>query len=574
MTPDIDQQAFAKQRVGPRRVAQRAFLGALLFACVPAAPIWAQAPQHFWSQGFGGASTALGRVLAVDGTGNVIAAGYFNDTVDFGGGPLVSNGQDDAFVAKYDTDGNHQWSLSFGDVLDDSPRGIATDAAGNVFITGYFEGTVDLGGGPLVSAGDRDIFVAKYDAAGNHAWSQSFGNFASDSGTDITTDSQGNVLFTGFFRDTVNVGGTDLASAGSSDILVAKFDTDGAHIWSERFGGGGAEAGTDIATDTTNVILAGSFNGPVSVGDSTFTPLGEIDIFFAKYDADGNHLWSQAFGDIESDNALDLTTDAAGDIFLSGWFGGTVSVGGTPLVSNGALDGFFAKYDPDGNHLWSRGFGAANADYAQWIETDASGNVFVTGSFFMSADFGGGTINAAGDNDAFVAMYDTDGNHTWSHAYGDADTDLGAAVAVDPAGDVLILGNFLGSIGFGGLVLTDAGNGEMYLAKLGTTIVGVEQLPVPGAATRLAMGQSRPNPTRARSTIDVMIPSSGHVRLRVFDARGRLVTTLVDRHVERGRYSIAWDGRGAYESPLPSGVYVYRLESGGESVSQKVTLVR
>jgi hypothetical protein len=153
----------------------------------------------------------------------VIVIGGFGDTVDFGGGDLVSAGDDDIFLAKYDASGVHQWSRRFGGAGYDQGYGVAVDASGNAMVTGFFSGTVDFGGGNLESAGSVDIFLAKYNTSGVHQWSERFGGAIFDPGKAVGVDASGNVVVTGYFFGTVDFGGGNLESAGDSDIFLAKY---------------------------------------------------------------------------------------------------------------------------------------------------------------------------------------------------------------------------------------------------------------------------------------------------------------------------------------------------------------
>ncbi|MCH7666561.1 MAG: hypothetical protein IH936_11615, partial [Acidobacteria bacterium] len=161
-----------------------------------APPAWSQSPTHLWSESFGDISTNEGRAIAVDEAGNVVLAGSFEATVAFDGG-FTSAGDSDIFVAKFNPDtplyAQHLWSRRFGDTGLDVGYAIAIDGDGNVIVTGSFERTVNFGGGPRTSAGSSDIFVAKYDAGGNHLWSQRFGDTGPDVGHAIAIDGSGNV---------------------------------------------------------------------------------------------------------------------------------------------------------------------------------------------------------------------------------------------------------------------------------------------------------------------------------------------------------------------------------------------
>jgi hypothetical protein len=199
--------------------------------------------------------------------------------VDFGGGPLTSGGGYDGFVAKLDPAGNHLWSKGVGDA-----RGhVTTDAAGNVLVGGAFEGSVDFGGGPLVSAGGYDVFVAKLDPAGNHLWSKHFGEGGQQACDGVATDASGNVLVIGDFNGPLDFGGGPLANAGFDDVFVAKFDPTGNHLWSKRFGDWSEEEGHGVATDAAgNALVTGVFEGTVDFGGGPLTSAGGHDVFVAK----------------------------------------------------------------------------------------------------------------------------------------------------------------------------------------------------------------------------------------------------------------------------------------------------
>jgi len=196
-----------------------------------------RAQSHLWSQRFGDTDRDAIEGVAVDAAANIIIVGHFAGNVDFGGGALTSAGLYDIILASYDENGTHNWSQRFGDTVNDEGFAVAVDSEANIAITGYFRGSVDFGGGAVVSDESEDIFVAKFDIAGNYLWSFGYqGGSNSDEGQDIAFDPDGNVLVTDDFGDTVNFGGGPLTAGGFNDIFLLKFDADGNHVWSYAFG--------------------------------------------------------------------------------------------------------------------------------------------------------------------------------------------------------------------------------------------------------------------------------------------------------------------------------------------------
>jgi FlgD Ig-like domain len=362
---------------------------------------------HQWSQRFGSTgSGASGFAIAVDGSGNVVVAGYFAGTVNFGGGNLVSAGNIDIFVAKYNASGVHQWSRRFGGASNDLSRAVAVDGSGNVVVAGYFQGTVNFGGSDLVSAGVQDIFVAKYNASGVHQWSQRFGSTSGDEGMAVGVDGSGNVVVAGYFQGTVDFGGGNLNSAGISDIFVAKYNSSGVHQWSKRFGSFGTDVGYAIAVDGSgNVVVTGHFINAANFGGGSLVSAGAEDIFVAKYNASGVHQWSQRFGSTSLDQGHAVAVDASGNVVVTGYFSGTVNFGDSDLESAGDLDIFLATYNASGVHQWSKRFGSTLGDLGYAVAVNASGNVVVTGAFYGTVNFEGGNLVSAGSNDMFLAKY-------------------------------------------------------------------------------------------------------------------------------------------------------------------------
>ena len=420
-----------------------------------------------WAQRFGGIEEDAGYSVATDASGNVFVTGNFKGTVNFGGSNLVSAGDFDVFVAKYNAAGVHQWSQRFGSTNVDKGSSVAIDASGNVLVTGYFIGTVNFGGGNLVSPGGTEIFVAKYNTAGVHQWSQRFGSNQDEEGTSVSVDATGNVFVGGFFAGTTNFGGGNLVSAGSIDVFVAKYNAAGVHQWSQRFGGTGLDRSYSADVDPSgSVVVSGEFSGTVNFGGNNLVSAGLLDVFVAKYGGDGTHQWSQRFGSTSNDSAISVAADASSDVVVSGYFTGTVNFGGSNLVSAGQQDIFLAKYSAAGAHQWSKRFGATSFDAGLAVATNGSSDVFVAGQVVGSVDFGGGSIAGLGGIDIFVAKYGADGTHQWSRRFGsNGNFDFGYALATDVPGNLFATGSFGGTANFGTGNLVSVGDPDIFVAK-------------------------------------------------------------------------------------------------------------
>ena len=447
---------------------RRGLLTFTLLAAQLILAVAAAASGHVYSRRFGGSSDQAVAAVVADGGGNAVLAGLFAGSIDLGGGVLTSAGGDDAFVAKLDPNGNHLWSLRFGDASAQGATGVAVDAVGNVFVTGYFSGAVDFGGGALTSAGGQDVFVVRLDANGNHVWSRRFGNSSNQAGAGVAVDPSGNVLLVGTFSGSIDFGGGSLTSAGSTDVFVAQLDAAGVHSWSRIFGDASAQTGVAVAVDGDgNVFATGAFSGTVDFGGGGLTSAGSTDAFLVKLSAAGVHAWSKRFGDASGQTGIALAVDASGSPVCAGSFAGSVSFGGGTFTSAGSTDGFVAKLDSSGNHLWSHALGGTGTDAANGVAVHGAGDVVVTGGFQASADFGGGTLTSAGGTDLFLVRWAAAGTWLTNERAGDATDQEGRAVAVDAPGFAIAAGRFQGSIDLGGGTLTSAGGHDAFAAKLG-----------------------------------------------------------------------------------------------------------
>jgi hypothetical protein len=225
-----------------------------------------------------------------------------------------------------------------------------------------------------------------------------------------------------------------------------------------------------VAVDSEgNVIVGGYSDGPIDFGCGLLqTAAGDTPVLF-KLDPAGNCLWSRAFTVPQtgaSDQVRTLAVDVTGDIYVAVTFYGSVDLGGGTMTAVGQSDIAVAKYDADGNYQWALQYGDAGIQIAFGIALDPSGNVLVVGAYTGALDFGGGALTASGGLDGFIAKLTPAGAYVWAHAYGSSGNHEILAVASDPSGNVLVTGENLSTMDFGCGALTSAGLSDVFIAKL------------------------------------------------------------------------------------------------------------
>ncbi|MCH8904655.1 MAG: T9SS type A sorting domain-containing protein [Bacteroidetes bacterium] len=288
-------------------------------------------------------------------------------------------------------------------------------------MTGWFEDTVDFDPGAgifnIASNGKQDIFIQKLNAGGNFIWAKSIGGSLTDVGRSITTDIFGDILLTGNFRGVVDFDPDtsvfDVSSLGSEAIFIMKLDTAGNLIWAKPTPGNLYSRGYSIATDPLgNVCVTGWYWGKVDFDPGAayyyMTSKGYDDIFVLKLDVGGNFIWAKSMGStFPAQVGESITVDTAGNVYTTGYFRGNVDfdpgASTTYIWSNGINDIFIHKLDSGGNFIWVKTMGSSSFDEGRSITSDASGKVYVTGSYRSTVDF-----------DASAATYKLTGSSTGS----------------------------------------------------------------------------------------------------------------------------------------------------------------
>jgi hypothetical protein len=455
---------------------QFSFFFFLFFAC----NCEAQNTIFKWAKGLHGNSFKSSNDIKVDAAGNVFIVGSFKGLADFDPDTTISNltsaGNDDIFIAKYTNHGNLIWCKRMGGTNQDEAVKMALDTAGNIYITGYFNGTVDFnpnaGINSLTATGGRNTFVCKLDNNGNYLWAKKFSN-SYNQAFSLDCDASGNTFITGEFLQTVDFdpGAAILNLTGqgfASDIFIVKLDDQGNLVWVKAIVGDNSEFSTDIKVDQIgNVYSCGYFYGTADFDPSAANfSLSSVkptttDMFIAKFDLNGNLLWAKSYGDSLDDFGYRLAIDLAGNVYCVGWFYGAINF--DQGVSNfsistyqGSKNGFILKLDHVGNFVWANGILGFGEIVMNDLTLDSLSNIYITGNLIYTADFDFSATNydlySDAGPDLFIAKYDSSGVFHFANNVGDTNPfgtgAFGNAIALDNNQNIFVTGGFIGTIDF------------------------------------------------------------------------------------------------------------------------------
>jgi hypothetical protein len=321
----------------------------------------------------------------------------------------TANGAQDVFITKFDPDGDFLWARTWGGSSSDDGYGAETDEYGNVYITGQYQSTVNFnpaGSENRTTNGYQDVFLSKFDSDGNFIWVRTWGGPNWDYGHDISLDSSGDVYCVGWFAGTVDFdpsGGTEEHTADADPgVYLSKFSPSGDFIWARTWGGSryqGYDFGIGVNTDNGSyVYVAGRYSGIVDFdpgpGDASHTYLGstpdDVDAFVSSFDSDGDFRWVATWGSSGVVRARGVDTDEYGNVFVGGDFNGYVDFDPDPIDeenhSSANLDISISKFDSSGDLLWVRTWGAGGNDRTGMLAVDKYGNAFFTGILQGTAD--------------------------------------------------------------------------------------------------------------------------------------------------------------------------------------------
>ena len=457
----------------------------------------AQVPTFEWVKTFGGPQDDVISLLKKDASGNTYNVGFFNGTVDFDPGTgvtnLVSAGAEDIFITKLDASGNFLWAKSMGGTSTENPYAMFLDSNGNIYITGYFNGTTDLDPGPGVqsftSAGGTDIFMSKLDASGNFVWGKRIGGSGAENSADIETDYNGGFILSGYFSGIVDMdpgtGTQNLTSAGNLDVFISRFNLNGDLQWSRRIGGTESDYPNNIDCDATgNVYVTGTFDGTVDFNPGApvenGTSLGGYDIFIEKLTLSGDFVWKKTVGGTDWDMPRSITLDPSGNIYYIANFNSTVDfdpgTGVQSYTSPGIYgDVIISKLDNSGNFVWAKQISGNGMEICYSVMLDSQNNIYCIGGMSETTtdyDPGPGShtiVSTGSQREIFILKLNSSGDFNWVRTITGPNHHYAGAMALDGT-HLYVAGGFFGPTDFdpgaGVYSLTPVGSEDAFLLIL------------------------------------------------------------------------------------------------------------
>lgn len=465
-------------------------------------------PVLTWNTFLGGSSLDEGDDIIVDGSGNIYVTGYSD--VSWGNPIRAFTTIPDAFVAKLDPSGNLVWNTFLGGNGGDLGYGITLDASGNVYVTGNSNATW---GAPIraYTTGISDSFVAKLNTNGTLLWNTFLGGAGIDEAREIAVGGSGNVYVAG--RSSSTWGSPVIrAYTADMDAFVANVDTNGNLVWNSFLGGSAFDEAYGIVVDgsgnifvtgfsTTTILANGSWGNPIRA----YTAFR--DAFLTKLNSGGNLIWNTFLGGSGNDEGFNIALDGSGNTYVTGY---STTTWENPIRAFTANeDAFAAKIDTAGNLIWNTFLGGGSSDQATGIDTDGSGNVYVTG--YSSGSWGTPIRAFTVGNDAFAAKMETGGNLVWNTFLGGNGQDYGYGIDVDGSGNVYVTGP--GNATWGTPIRAYTADMDAFVAKLGfpplviSTSLRAVMSPGPSNFT-VTFSKDISNPAGSTSTDDATNPNN------------------------------------------------------------------
>jgi len=444
-----------------------------------------------WVGAINGTDSNFGYDLDKDQNDNIYVCGAYVGSANFnlltGSTLQTSNGSSDVFLAKYSKNGDLIWVKVFGGGINDAASRVKVGVNGAVYITGTFGGTVDFdptsGTDNHTTVYREDVFVSKFDTAGNWIWTKTFGGNQNDKVNALETDSNGNIYLGGEFEETVdfNPGGatTSRTSTGGADGYILSLDSNGLYRWvSVVTGSQSSDEGIGgIKLNRSNeLVVAEIIRGQLNYAS------------VSKYNLSGALIWSKSFQNKSTQGGFvmigDLEIDVNNNIIAVGQFYNEIDFDASNseliLEANNGVNGYVVKYNQSGGLVWVKNINTQNIPSVTFgitapfkVKTDQKNNILIVGTYKGGTDLDPDTNNMvkiqseSGSEDILIASYNQNGEYIWHESFGGSDDERAVSCELLENNKIVSIGYFTGAVGFNPNdstkdVLTTLGSGGYY----------------------------------------------------------------------------------------------------------------
>ena len=453
----------------------------VLFFCLTSTT---EAQTWQWAKNLHGPNQDQVLTVETDNFGHIYVGGQFRDTLRFSSTNFLvaTPGSFDGFFAKYDDQGNVQWSKKFGGNAIDAAHSIAIDSTGNLYIAGYSRSTntVTYGSFSFTGTGNDKTFILKTDSTGTLIWGKLVTAGTSNAyPKQIAVNNSGTVGLIGNYAFlNLSIESTTLTLAGSEDIFVASYNsTNGNFNWATSINGQYQDYGHSIKIDeNNNIYYSGYGNSPLTFAGTYTAPFtAGYETFVAKLNANGTHGWAKRYAGIGDDICDGLVLSPSGHLYTAGYFNaGNRTLNDTTFTILTVHNMYVQKLDLQGNSDWTKIYSGNPLGRIGGIATDPASNVWIAG--YLGSCFNFDTTQLCGsstDYTKFLVKIDPWSNTLFAVKGGNK-VNNGSIdnLAVDPLQNGYIVG-YYGSTGgevatFGTHTITNQGSNDGFLAKVNT----------------------------------------------------------------------------------------------------------
>ncbi|OAB77957.1 T9SS type A sorting domain-containing protein [Cochleicola gelatinilyticus] len=552
-----------------------------------------RAQEYFGTTSIGDTSIDINYRSAVNSQGEIFTLGLYSGTLTLGDATITwEGGNADGFLTRHDSNGTPLDIKGFGGFMDDVALDVAIDINDNIYITGYFTGagpdSFDADPGPeeflLMQPSpfaSRDCFIIKLDPNGDFIWAKQVSNPAAVANEDsysIEVDTDGNVYVGGRFAyadfDPSTDGEEIIISTGggsSLDGFLLKLDTDGNYVWVKTFTSEGLVQINDMEFDANgDLLMIGDFEetvdlNPSETEDAEFTSNGARDTFMAKFTSDGEYLWAQTFGGAASEISK-VIKSIDEDIYIGGMYTETTDLNPTDGVNEftalGGYDGYLSKFNSNGDYQFSYTIGGDDTtnleDVYSLRKNEATGNLFVTGTFLVTTDFDNSDNTAEstsnGNTDSYLLEIDTDGNYVNHWTIGGPLAEVNPQLEINENNEIITFGAFQGTdVDFNPFdeedLISSIGSYDVYFSRFNTEpIAGIEE-------SQLTNVVIYPNPTTG--IIYIIDKNNIADSYEIYNVLGtKIATGTIQSQIDMSAFA--------------TGIYVLKVNSNTSSITRKI----